>query len=59
MTLKELIQTERIAATEARQTLIRTVEDLFKVWFDRLNDLELRSEKEALTGGEVSFTAKE
>ncbi len=55
MTQKELIQRERIALREMRMLLTDTIEGAFSGALKRLDDWEMRSEKEALTNGKVSF----
>ena len=55
MTQKELIQRERIALREMRMLLTDTIEGALTGALKRLDDWEMRIEKEALTNGKVSF----
>jgi hypothetical protein len=55
MNLQEHITRERISLRELKTSVIDQIERGFKKEIDRLDDLELRLEKEKLTGGEVTF----
>lgn len=55
MDLQEHITRERISLRELKAAVIDQIERGFKKEIERLDDLELRLEKEKLTGGEPTF----
>jgi hypothetical protein len=55
MDAKEIITRERIALRELKAAVIGQIEREIGKTIERLDDLELRIEKESLTGGEATF----
>lgn len=55
MTLKELVQRERVSFMECQKTLHQILDDFFTKQQERLDNTELRLEKEALTNGKISI----
>ncbi len=55
MDAKEIITRERIALRELKAAVIGQIEREIGKTIERLDDLELRLEKESLTGGEATF----
>ena len=57
MNISEVIQRQRIFIVEFRTALVQLIEVEAKKQLDNLANLELRVEKENLTGGQVSIPA--
>jgi hypothetical protein len=57
MDIQELINRERITIRENRQALIQVIETQAAAHLSRLDDIELRIQKEALTNGSATIKA--
>lgn len=58
MNIQEVIQRQRIFLVEFQTALVQLIEGEVKKQRDNLSNLELRVEKENLTGGQISIPAE-